>query len=117
MNHDKKIYLSLLYDFYGGFLTQKQQKIIELYVNEDLTLTEISEQVGISRQGVYDTFKKAEQLLNMFELKLNLAQKYYKTMNVTRNIIERLENIYNRYHDKEILNIINSIQEWLKNDI
>lgn len=115
MQDTKKIYLSLLYDFYGQFLTEKQKKIVELYVNEDLTLGEISQHMGISRQGVYDSFKKAEQVLEKYESKLKLADRFYKNKALSTDILNRLKKLYEKYKDEEILNIINSIQEWQEN--
>ncbi|WPX09693.1 YlxM family DNA-binding protein [Anaerocellum danielii] len=115
MQQENKIYLSLLYDFYKDFLTERQQKIVELYVNEDLTLGEISQELGISRQGVFDSFRKAEITLKNFEEKLKLADKYYKSKNITEEIIKRLKRVYEKYGDEEIMNIINSIQEWQEN--
>ena len=52
---------TLLFDFYGQLLTDKQKYIVEMYYGDDLSLSEISEQIGISRQGVYDTLKRAKQ--------------------------------------------------------
>ena len=72
----KFVELSILYDFYGSLLTNKQQKLFELYYYEDLSLGEISSQLNISRQAVYDNLKRAEKLLNQYEDKLNLVKKY-----------------------------------------
>ena len=60
--------ISLLYDFYGGLLTEKQRQVMELYHEENLSLAEIAEEFGISRQGVHDTLKKAEHLLTRISL-------------------------------------------------
>ena len=55
---DKTIEISMLFDYYGKLLTDKQQKIIELYYYQDLSLGEIAENLEISRQGVYDHLNK-----------------------------------------------------------
>ena len=61
--------LSLLFDFYGDLLTEKQRDCFELYCNQDLTLAEIAELMGVSRQGVHDAVSRAEaQLLRMEEV-------------------------------------------------
>ena len=70
------VYKSLLYDFYGELLTDKQKDIVDMYYNSDLTLSEISEQIGISRQGVYDTLKRADNTLKDYESKLGLVEKF-----------------------------------------
>lgn len=115
MQQENKVYLSLLYDFYKDFLTERQKKIIELYVNEDLTLGEISKELGISRQGVFDAFRKAEMVLKKYEAKLKLADRYYKNISLIDEVLQKLRRIYDRYKDEEIMSIINSIQEWQEN--
>ena len=56
----KDMNISLLFDFYGEILTEKQQDVIDYYYNDDLSLAEISEHLGITRQGVRDSIKRAE---------------------------------------------------------
>lgn len=72
---DKNLKLSLLYDFYGNILTEKQQECFELYYSEDLSLAEIAEHTGITRQGVRDSIKHAEAALLEMEEKLGLLEK------------------------------------------
>ena len=72
---EKKIRVGRLYDFYGSLLTEKQQKIMEQYFYDDLSLGEIAESEGISRQAVYDLLKRAEQTLEHYEEKLHILQK------------------------------------------
>ncbi|MCL6479659.1 MAG: YlxM family DNA-binding protein [Peptococcaceae bacterium] len=72
---DKLTQMNLLYDFYGQMLTERQKKFVELYYCHDLSLGEISEQYGVSRQSVYDTLKRSEQTLQRFEKKLGLVAK------------------------------------------
>lgn len=68
--------MTMLYDFYGNLLTDKQKDLFDLYFNEDLTLSEISANVGISRQGVRDGLVRAEKLLRDTEDKLGLVGRY-----------------------------------------
>lgn len=66
---------SYLLDFYGEVLTERKKEVLDMYYNEDLSLAEIAEQIGISRQGVRDLIKKAEEEIFFLEEKLGLAQK------------------------------------------
>ena len=61
--------MTLLFDYYGALLTQKQQELFDQYYNQDLSLAEIAENEGISRQGVHDAIARAEALLLEFEQK------------------------------------------------
>ena len=67
-------FINSLMPFYLKLLTERQQEILKLYYYEDLSLTEIAENLGISRNGVYDTLKKAESSLKDYEDKLQLYQ-------------------------------------------
>lgn len=68
-----KIEISLLLDYYGTLLTEKQSELLRLSSDEDLSLGEIAEQIGISRQGVRDTLVRGERLLYDMESKLGLV--------------------------------------------
>ena len=59
--------MSLLYDYYGELLTEKQRQLFDLYYNQDYSLSEIAAAAGISRQGVHDTLARAEELLEGYE--------------------------------------------------
>ena len=72
----KDMKYSLLLDFYGDILSERKREIIELYYNEDLSLAEVSEITGISRQGVRDSVKKTENELAELEEKLGLAKRF-----------------------------------------
>ncbi|MBQ7153009.1 MAG: HTH domain-containing protein [Clostridia bacterium] len=64
---EKNLGISRLLDFYGSILTDRKRDVLELYYNEDLSLGEIADNIGISRQGVRDLIKKAEAELVSFE--------------------------------------------------
>ena len=72
----KNLEYSVLLDCYGELLTEKQRETLDYYYNEDLSLSEISEIVGTSRQGVMDIIKRSEQQLNAFEQKLGLKLRF-----------------------------------------
>lgn len=59
--------MSLLYDYYGELLTEKQRQLFDLYYDQDYSLSEIAAAAGISRQGVHDTLARAEELLEGYE--------------------------------------------------
>lgn len=67
--------LSVLFDYYGEVLTEKQTEICDMYYNQNLSLGEISEIMGITRQGVRDSLKKSEKILLFHEEKLGIYKK------------------------------------------
>jgi len=72
----KNFEISVLLDFYGDMLTQKQREFLEDYYNHDLSLSEIAENVGITRQGVRDSIKRAETQLYKMEEMLGLVKRF-----------------------------------------
>lgn len=109
----KDLKFAILLDIYGGVLTEKQLDMMELYYNEDLSLSEIAESAGISRQGVHDAIKRAEETLLELDGKIGttaVIEKYEKLLEkitnacdeiiadcrsytTTKNVIEKLEKI------------------------
>ena len=77
-----------LYDFYGELLTEHQKKIYEDVVFNDLSLSEIAAERGISRQGVYDLIRRCDRILEEYEEKLHLVQKFLDIQNKVRLIRE-----------------------------
>lgn len=67
---------TLLYDFYGELLTGHQQRIYEDVVLNDISCSEVAELQGISRQGVHDLVKRCSRILNDYEAKLHLVEKF-----------------------------------------
>lgn len=88
---DKSMHISHLFDYYGKLLSERQRDIINLYYNDDLSLSEISELIGISRQGVRDAIKKSEVLLAAFEVKCEFASKMDSVIEAADNLLERLD--------------------------
>ncbi len=72
---EKDLNIGFLLDFYGELLSEKKRSVMDMYFNEDFSLAEIAEQIGISRQGVRDIIKKCEEELLFYEEKLGLAKK------------------------------------------
>lgn len=82
---EKLVEIGILFDFYGKLLSERQYTSIELYYIHDLSLTEIGEELNISRQGVYDILKRAEQKLYEYEDILGLVNKFnYKIKEIDK---------------------------------
>ncbi len=85
----EKIYRQvLLYDFYGELLTEHQKAIYEDAVCNDMSLSEIAQQHGISRQGVHDLIKRCDKILQDYENKLHLMDKYMDAGERLKQIVE-----------------------------
>lgn len=97
------IEMSMLYDFYGQLLTAKQQEIWKLYHEDDYSLSEIAQAVGISRQGVHDAVKKAEKSLHEYETKLKLVAKFLSTEQVITTLDQNIDRLITVYGGDEIL--------------
>lgn len=72
---EKNLEIGYLLDFYGELLTERKRLVMDMYYNEDLSLSEIAAEIDISRQGVRDIIKKCEDELMFYEEKLGLARK------------------------------------------
>ena len=84
---------SILFDIYGGLLSEKKREVMELYYEENLSLSEIAEEQGVSRAAVHDALRTAEKNLNDYEAKLGLEADYIKrqeTVKALRNEIFKL---------------------------
>lgn len=77
---------SLLYDFYGQLLSKRQSQVMQLYHEENLSLSEIADEFNISRQGVHDALKNAEKALAEYESKLGLVAKLKETSDAVSEI-------------------------------
>lgn len=82
----EKVELSILFDFYGELLKDHNKHIFEDYIQNDLSLSEIGEEQGISRQGVYDIVKRCTKQLKGYEDKLNLVKKFESTKKMVNQI-------------------------------
>lgn len=113
--YNKIVQIALMYDFYGQLLTDKQIEVIDMYYNNDLSLGEISEQLGISRQGVYDTLKRAEKTLFEYEEKLGLVERFTEQKKKIEHITQMLdEMLKNDNLDKEyVVEKLTAIKEYV----
>ena len=87
---ESRLMQSMLLDFYGELLTEKQRECYDLHYNEDLSLSEIAEQSGISRQGVWDNIRRAEATLRDLEEKTGLVG---RVMELERELEETREEL------------------------
>ena len=83
---EKIVEQGLLYDFYGELLTEHQRKIYEDAVYHDLSLSEIAEMQGISRQGVHDLIRRCDRILEDYEEKLHMVRRFYEMKEKTRRV-------------------------------
>ena len=102
----KNFIYSILYDYYGNLLKENQAAIIEMYYNLDYSLSEIAEELNISRQGVHDALKRAEKTHSDYEKKIKLHDKYVKFSDAAENII-KLSSMINEDKYKDIVEKIN----------
>ena len=105
--------MTILFDFYGEILTDKQRELFDLYYNEDLSLAEIAEHLGITRQGVRDGIVRSEEILRHFEQKLGLAEKYGRLSENVKRITASAERIKlindTNYRNGELADCVNEI--------
>ena len=73
---EERVLISLLLDFYGPLLTDKQRMSLQLHHEDDMSLGEIAEELGVSRQAVHDNLQRARHILNDYESKLHLVDQY-----------------------------------------
>ena len=73
---EERVLISLLLDFYGPLLTDKQRMSLQLHHEDDMALGEIAEELGVSRQAVHDNLQRARHILNDYESKLHLVAQY-----------------------------------------
>lgn len=100
---DKITEVSLLYDFYGQLLSKRQQEVMNLYYEENLSLSEIAEEFSISRQGVHDALKNGEKALHQYEAKLGLVSRFEKSRRAVEMIDRQIEAVIDKNRDNSDL--------------
>ena len=106
---DKITEVSLLYDFYGQLLSKRQQEVMSLYYEENLSLSEIAEEFSISRQGVHDALKNAEKSLHQYEAKLGLVSRFEKSRRAVEMIDRQIEAVIDKNRDNS--DLVSSLAE------
>lgn len=110
--------MTMLYDFYGELLTERQQEFFDLYYNEDLSLAEIAENYGISRQGVRDVIVRAEGIMTEMEDKTGIIKRFHKMQTALTEASENMDKIIsingNKYFDLELDNLAHKVKDTLE---
>ena len=105
--------MTMLFDFYGEVLTPRQKEFFDLYYNEDLSLAEIAENYGISRQGVRDVIVRAEAIMTDLEYKTGLMKRFMLMQQQVQAILDAAEKIqtvnYRQYDNPELARLANEI--------
>ena len=106
--------MALLYDFYGDVLTERQKEFYDLYYNEDLSLSEIAENSGITRQGVRDVIVRAEAILTEMEDKTGIIKRFLKMQKGIAHVEEAAGQLLalneRKYDDDELASLVRDIQ-------
>lgn len=110
MKFDEITQISLLHDFYGQLLTKRQQEVMELYHEENLSLSEIAQEFSISRQGVHDALKNAEKALLDYEQKLRLVEKFQKSRQAINKIDGIIDEMVEENRDEKLTGRLRSIK-------
>ena len=110
---EDKIKSGYLYDFYGELLTDHQRSVYEMSINEDLSLSEIADSLSISRQAVHDIIKRCDKLLEDYESRLHLVDKF---MHIKTDVI-RINELTEGKPDKETLSEISRISQLILEEL
>lgn len=111
---EKNVIISILYSYYGKLLTDKQAEAIDLYYNEDLSLTEIADLQGVSKQSVSETIKRSEKILLDYENKLALVAKLNSLQDYIYKLEEKLINDLGDDQYSDYMELIFQIKQELK---
>ena len=107
--------MTMLFDFYGEVLTERQKEFFDLYYNEDLSLAEIAENYGISRQGVRDVIVRAEAVMTELEDKTGVLKRFKQMRGKLEAIEEAADQIrtinYRQYENDELSRLADVIAE------
>ncbi len=106
---EKIVERGLLYDFYGELLTEHQKEIYESVVDQDMSLSEIADEYGISRQGVHDLIRRCDKSLADYEAKLHLLERFM----VMRQQITRVRELTEAFSDSHDQTQITEAQQLL----
>lgn len=110
---EKNVKVSMLLNIYGKLLTEKQYETLDNYYNSDLSLSEIAENMSITRQAVRDNIKKGENKLFEFEEKLEVMKRAFERDKKITNVLSELTKLETNSSDKQVQKVINHIMQEL----
>ena len=110
---DQRVYLATLYDFYGELLKENQKRVFEDSILEDLSLSEIAQEIGISRQGVHDLVKRTCRQLEMYEDHLHLVARFQNIKSQIEALDQRIRT-YDQLPQEEAGEIRGTLQQILE---
>ena len=116
--NEEFVEMALLYDFYGGILTPRQQEIMDLYYMKDYSLGEIGELLSTSRQAVFDNLKRAKTQLRDMEERLGLVKRFRTDSEKKTKVLENLDGIIKALEreqgKEEIIEKLREIREFIQ---
>ena len=110
---EDKIKSGYLYDFYGELLTEHQRSVYEMSINEDLSLSEIADTLSISRQAVHDIIKRCDKLLEDYESRLHLVDKF---MQIKSDVV-KINELTEKNPDENTLSEISRISQLILEEL
>ena len=110
---EKNVKVSILCELYGKLLTEKQYEFLNDYYNNDLSLSEIAENNGITRQAVRDNLKKGEKKLFEYEEKLLFMKRTLNQEKKIQKVLDELTKIQSDYSDNQIASVLENIKKEL----
>ncbi len=112
---DKAFHMTMLFDFYGDLLTDRQKEFFDLYYNEDLSLAEIAENAGITRQGVRDVLVRSEAILTEMEEKTGIVARFLEMQKLSAEIDNAASEILmineERYESTDLMRLAQEIRD------
>lgn len=119
---ERLVKAGLLYDFYGGLLTAKQRKAIELYYQEDWSLAEIAAEEDVSRQAIHDLLGRSERQMEEYEAKLGLVERFLKRQSLLTGALAKVDCLLkitagSPTEREELLAVKKELQQLLESDI
>jgi len=102
---DKVLRIVILFDFYGSLLTDKQSLALEMHYLNDLSLAEIADEFGVSRQAVHDILKRAEQILVDYEEKLKFVERHQREQQTLQHICELIAELPDNVRQLPAINL------------